>query len=346
MPVTLAELARVAGAELQGDGDCVIAAVDTLQDAGPDNISFYANGRYRRELAATRAGAVILRAEDRQRCPCHALVSDNPYLAYARVAAHLNPGEAPPAGIHASAVVDPEARVAASASVGPNSVVEAGALIEDGAVVGPLCLVGRNAVVGRHSRLLANVTLCEGTVLGERCVLQPGVVVGSDGFGMANDAGTWVRVPQLGRVRIGNDVDIGANTTVDRGAIRDTVIADGVKLDNLIQVAHNVQIGAHTAMAGCTGVSGSTKIGSHCTLAGAVGVVGHVEIADGVHVSGMSMVSRSLREPGTYTGSIPAMPHDEWRRNFARLKQLDDMARRLRALEAELAAQRRAEPGE
>jgi UDP-3-O-[3-hydroxymyristoyl] glucosamine N-acyltransferase len=330
---------------LHGDGDCVIAGVDTLQDAGRDKISFYANRRYRRELAATHAAAVILRAEDRSQCPCHALVADNPYLAYARVATHLSASVAPPAGIHPSAVVDPAARVAASASVGPNSVVEAGAVIADGVVVGPLCLIGRDVVVGRDSRLIASVTLCHGTQLGERCVLQPGVVVGSDGFGLANDAGTWERVPQLGRVRIGNDVDIGANTTIDRGAIRDTVIADGVKLDNLIQVAHNVQIGAHTAMAGCTGISGSTKIGSHCTLAGAVGVVGHVEIADGVHVSGMSMVSRSIREPGTYTGSIPAMPHDEWRRNFARLKQLDDMARRLRALEAEWAEQRRGEAG-
>ncbi len=335
--MTLAELAEVAGATLDGDGDCLITAVDTLQDAGPDRISFYANRRYRHDLAQTRAAAVILRPEDRANCPVQALLSDNPYLAYARIAARLSPVQRPAPGIHPSAEVDSSARVAVTASVGANSVVEAGAVIAAGVFIGPNCVVGRDVTIGCDTRLIASVTLCHGTEIGARCVLQPGVVVGSDGFGLANDAGTWVRVPQLGRVRIGNDVDVGANTTIDRGAIRDTVIADGVKLDNLIQVAHNVEVGAHTAMAACTGISGSTKIGSHCTLAGAVGVVGHVEIADGVHVSGMSMVSRSIRERGTYSGGIPAMPHEEWRRNFARLRQLDDMARRLRALEAQLA---------
>jgi UDP-3-O-[3-hydroxymyristoyl] glucosamine N-acyltransferase len=330
---TLAELAAVAGAELHGEADCRIEGVDTLQHAGPGQIAFLANSKYRSQLAETGASAVILRAVDLPSCPTNALVSDNPYLAYARIAAKVRPALRLAPGVHPSAVVDPSARVEAGASIGPNSVVEAGAVIGPDVQIGPLCFIGRDVRVGASSRLAANVTLCADVVLGARCVLHPGVVVGSDGFGLADDHGAWVKVPQLGGVRIGDDVEIGANTTIDRGTIRDTVIHDGVKLDNLIQLAHNVEVGEHTAMAACTGVSGSTRIGRHCTLAGAVGVVGHVEIGDGVHVSGMSMVSRSLREPGVYTGSIPAMPHGDWRRNFARLKQLDDMARRIRRLE-------------
>jgi UDP-3-O-[3-hydroxymyristoyl] glucosamine N-acyltransferase len=335
--LTLAALAALAEVRLHGDGDCLIDGVDTLQDAAPGKISFLANRKYRKHLAGTAASAVILREADLVDCPTSALVTANPYLTYARVAAALRPPLAAAPGIHPSAVVDATAHVDPSASVGPNSVVEADAYIGAGVQIGPLCLVGRGSRIGPDSRLVASVTLCSESMIGARCVLHPGVVVGSDGFGLADDDGRWVKVPQLGRVVIGDDVEVGANTTIDRGAIRDTVIHDGVKLDNLIQLAHNVEIGEHTAMAACTGISGSTRIGRRCTLAGSVGVVGHVELADGVHVSGMSMVSRSIREPGVYTGSIPAMPHEEWRRNFARLRQLDDMARRIRRLEDLLA---------
>ena len=335
--LTLAELAIVAEAQLVGDRDCPIFGVDTLTEAIAGTIAFLANPRYRRHLQATRASAVILREEDYGHCPTNALISDNPYLAFAKVTAALYPEPPISAGIHPSAVVDQNAQVDPSASVGANSVIDAEAEIGPGCEIGPLCFVGRGAKLGAGTRLIANVTVCARSEIGARCRLQPGVVIGSDGFGLANDAGTWVRVPQRGRVCLGDDVDVGANTTIDRGAIRDTLIADGVKLDNLIQLAHNVEVGAHTAMAACTGISGSSRIGRNCTLAGAVGVVGHVEIGDGVHVSGMSMVSRSIRDPGVYTGSIPAMPHAEWRRNFARLKQLDDMARRLRRLESKLA---------
>jgi UDP-3-O-[3-hydroxymyristoyl] glucosamine N-acyltransferase len=334
--MTLADLGQAVGAELDGDASCPIDGVDTLQEAVAGKVAFLANRKYRRFLAVTKASAVILREADRPLCPTNALVCENPYLAYARAAQCLHPAERPAPGIHPSAVVDPAASVDPSASVGANSVIEADARIAADVVIGPLCFVGRNVRIGRATRLMANVTVCQGSRLGERCVLHPGVVVGSDGFGLAEDGGRWVRVPQLGAVWIGDDVDVGANTTIDRGAIRDTVIEDGVKLDNLIQLAHNVEVGAHTAMAACTGISGSTRIGRHCLLAGAVGVVGHVEIADGVQVSGMSMVSRSIRDPGVYTGSIPAMPHEEWRRNFARLKQLDEMARRIRQLEADV----------
>lgn len=308
-----------------------------MAEAAAGSIAFLANPRYRRYLQTTGASAVILREQDRASCPTNVLISDNPYLAFARIAAVLHPQAPTSAGIHPSAVVDEKACVAPSARVGANCVIEAGAEVGPGCDIGPLCFIGRGARIGANTRLVANVTVCDRSVIGERCRLHPGAVIGSDGFGLANDAGTWVRVPQTGRACLGDDVDVGANTTIDRGTIRDTVVGDGVKLDNQIQLAHNVEVGARSAMAACTGISGSTRIGRHCTLAGAVGVVGHVEIADGVHVSGMSMVSRSLAEPGVYTGSIPAMPHDEWRRNFARLKQLDDMARRLRRLESQLA---------
>jgi UDP-3-O-[3-hydroxymyristoyl] glucosamine N-acyltransferase len=335
--LTLAELAVVAKAQLVGDRDCAIFGVDTLTEAEAGSIAFLANPRYRRYLQSTRASAVILRKEDYGHCPTNALISGNPYLAFARVTVALYPEAPISAGIHPSAVVDRNAQVDPSASVGANSVIDAEAEVGPGCEIGPLCFIGRGAKLGADTRLVANVTVCARSKIGARCRLQPGVVIGSDGFGLANDAGTWVRVPQTGRVCLGDDVDVGANTTIDRGAIRDTLIADGVKLDNLIQLAHNVEVGAHTAMAACTGISGSSRIGRNCTLAGAVGVVGHVEIGDDVHVSGMSMVSRSIRDPGVYTGSIPAMPHAEWRRNFARLKQLDDMARRLRRLESQLA---------
>jgi len=334
MVATLNELARITGGNVHGDGDSELEGVETLQDATLGKISFYANSRYRRYLSTTNATAVILRQDDLAACPTNALVSDNPYLAYVRVAAYLHPSPTFEPGVAPTAAVDASADVDLSAFVGPNATVEAGAIVGSGVYIGPNSVVAAGVVIGAQSRLIANVTLCHGTRVGERCVLHPGVVIGSDGFGLANDKGAWIKVPQLGNVILGNDVDVGANTTIDRGAIRDTVIADGVKLDNLIQVAHNVEIGADTAIAACTGISGSTKIGSRCTLAGAVGVVGHVEIADNVHVSGMSMVSRNLREPGVYTGSIPAMPHDQWKKNFARLKQLDDMMRRLRTLEA------------
>ncbi len=334
----LAELAERVEARLHGDGDCLIDGVDTLPLAGSGKITFLSNRKYRRFLGDTQASAVILIEDDLPRCRTHALVSDNPYLTYAKVAAELYPEPAAPAGIHPSAVVDSTAIVSTSACVAANAVVGAAAEIGDRVVIGPNSVVGVGVRLGADTRLVAAVAICDGAIIGERCLFHPGAVIGSDGFGLAEHEGTWAKVPQLGTVRMGKDVEVGANTSIDRGAIRDTVIADGVKLDNQIQIAHNVEIGAHTAIAGCTGVSGSTKIGAHCTLAGAVGVVGHVELADHVHVSGMSMVSRSIREPGVYVGSIPAMPHEEWRKNFVRIRQLDEMSRRIKTLEKRLAA--------
>lgn len=331
--IRLAELASQAGAELRGDADCVVTHVDTIQDAGPGAICFLANAKYRKYLTETRATAVILGREDAGDCQINHLVCDNPYLVYARVATLLNPMAGVKAEVHPSAVVADDAEIAPDAHVGPNAVVEGGTVIESGAFVGPGCVIGRDCFIGANSRLVARVTLCHETRIGERVLIHPGAVIGSDGFGLANDEGVWKKVPQLGKVRIGDDVEIGANTTIDRGALRDTVLEEGVKLDNQIQIAHNVHIGKHTAIAGCAAVAGSTSIGSHCTIGGGVGIVGHLEIADNTHISAQTLVTRSLKEPGYYSGNLPAVPNREWRKTIARVRHIDDMMNRLKDLE-------------
>jgi len=333
MGLTLGQLARQLGAELRGDPELRVSGVATLQRAQAGELSFLANPRYRRHLATTRAGAVVLAQADAAACPVAALVAANPYACYARAARLLYPEPPLLPGIHPSAVVDGAARIDPTASIGPHAVIEAGADIGPRVRVGPRCVIGAGVSIGADSRLLAAVTVLAAARIGRRVILHPGVVIGSDGFGMAWDDGCWERVPQLGSVRIGDDVDIGANTTVDRGALEDTVIGQGVKIDNQVQVAHNVMIGAHTAIAGCVGISGSARIGSHCTLAGGVGVVGHLEICDNVHVTGMSMVTRSISEPGSYSAGTPLMPNAQWRRNAVTMKHLDALARRVRALE-------------
>lgn len=327
MDRTLGELARLLNAELIGPPERVVSGVATLPNAQDGQLTFLANARYRKHLSATRAGAVVLDAEAAPACPSPCLVSTNPYLTYALAAELLAAGEWPEATMSPTAQIAPEAVIGEGVAVGAGAVVAAGARIEDGAWVGPGCVVETDAVVGRESRLHANVTVAHGVQLGMRCVVQSGAVIGSDGFGLAWDEDHWHRVPQLGGVRIGNDVDIGANTCIDRGAIEDTVIADGVKLDNLIQVAHGVRIGAHTAIAACVGISGSTTIGARCTIAGGVGFVGHLTIVDDVHITGMSMVTRSIRTPGVYSG-IPAESNDRWRRNIAWFRRLDQLSRR------------------
>lgn len=336
--VRLADLAAHVAAELRGDPDLQIRGVATLEDAEPGDIAFLANRRYRGQLAATRASAVIVQAADASACPVAALVTENPYLAYARVADLLFPMPPFAGGVHPSAVVAPGAEVDATAWVGPLCVLEDGVVVGPGAYLGPGCLVGTGSRIGAWSRLVARVVVWNGSVIGQRCLIHPGAVIGSDGFGNANDAGRWVKVPQLGRVVIGDDVAIGANTTVDRGSLRDTVIGDGVRLDNLIQVGHNVTIGEHTAAAAFVGISGSTEIGCRCTLGGSAGFAGHLTIGDDVHVTGMAMVTHSLREPGAYSSGIPAIPSREWRRNVARFQHLDELARRVKALEERLAA--------
>lgn len=326
-------MAQRIGGEVYGDAECVITGIATLQKAQPGDITFLAHPRYRKYLNATTATAVILSAQDRAACPVAALVVDNPSIGYVHVAALFNPKPFAEQGIHPSACVHPSSRIHESAWIGPQCVIEGGVEIAADVTLGPGCIIGENTVIGQGSRLVARVTLCHGTHIGRRVLIHPGAVIGSDGFGLVNDGGAWLKVPQLGKVVIGDDVEIGANTTIDRGALNDTLLEEGVKLDNQIQVGHNVQIGAHTAIAGCVGIAGSTRIGKRCSIGGGVGVAGHLEIADDVHITGMSLVTKSISKPGVYSSSTPAEPNRLWYRNLARFRQLEDMARRLKALE-------------
>jgi len=323
MSIAIGELAVRFGCELRGDPALRVARVATLASAAPGDLSFLANPQYRRQLAACRATVVVLDPASSALFTGAALISANPYVSYARMAALLHPRPRAPAGVHAQACVDPTAQVAASAAIGPMSVIGARARIGERAQIGPGCVLGEDVEVGADCQLIARVTLAHGVRLGARVRVHPGAVIGADGFGFARDRDGYVPVPQLGSVRIGDDADIGANTTIDRGAIEDTVIEAGVKLDNQIQVGHNVHIGAHTVIAACTGISGSTRIGARCMIAGAVGIVGHLQICDDVIVTGMSMVARSITTPGTYSGGIPAEPARFWRRLVARLRRLE-----------------------
>jgi len=335
MGMTLAALAVRHGCELHGDPDVTVDHVATLAAAGPGALAFLANPRYRSQLAGTRASAVVLDAESAADCPTACLVSSNPYLAYARLAAELHPLPPPRPGIAAGA------SIAASASLGALSQVDAGAVIGEGAVIGARVIIAANAVIGAHcvvgddTRIMAGVVLCERVRVGRRCLVHPGAVIGSDGFGNARGpGGAWTRVPQLGGVVIGDDVSIGACTTIDRGAIEDTLVGDGVRLDNHIQVGHNVSIGNHTAIAAMTGISGSTRIGARCIIGGHCGFAGHIVVADDVVISGGAKVTNSISRPGLYSGAIPADEARQWRRNAVRFGQLDALARRLRELEA------------
>ncbi|MDH5823401.1 UDP-3-O-(3-hydroxymyristoyl)glucosamine N-acyltransferase [Luteimonas sp. RD2P54] len=333
--LTAAELAQRLGLELRGDPAIALHGVGSLAAAGPGELAFLSSARYRGELAATRAGAVLLRGEDAAGYPGTALVAGDPYAAYARAAALFHPRRVAAPGIHPSAVVHADAEVDPAAEVGPLTSIGARSRVAAGAIVGPGCVIGEDCAVGRDCELVARVTLVARVLLGARVRIHPGAVLGADGFGLAMDAGRWINVPQLGGVRVGDDCEIGANTTIDRGAIEDTVLEEDVRLDNLIQIAHNVHVGAHTAMAGCVGIAGSARIGRYCMLAGAAGVAGHLEICDHVVVTAMSMVSQSIREPGEYSSGISVMRSRDWRRSAARLRQLDGLARRVIALERE-----------
>ena len=298
---TAGELAERFGVVLRGDAATVVRGVATIGDAGVDRLTFLSNPKYRAQLATTRAGVVVVAEGDADAAPGTALVARDPYSTYARIAALFEPVADAPTGIHPSAVVHPDARVDASASVGPLACIGARSIVEAGAIVGPGCVVGEDCVVGAGSRLVARVTLVTRVRLGARVLVHPGAVIGADGFGIAMDQGRWLKVPQLGGVAIGDDCEIGANTTIDRGAIDDTVLEEDVRLDNQIQIGHNVRIGAHTAMAGCVAIAGSTRIGRYCLIGGGAGVVGHIEICDRVIVTAMSLVTHSLREPGEYS---------------------------------------------
>jgi len=330
---TVAELAERFGLGFSGDGTRIIDGVGTLAGAGPSQLSFLSNSRYTAQLTAARAGVVVLREENLADCPTAALIARDPYVAYAKIAALFERLPAAPAGIHPTAVVAAGAKVSASASVGPGCVIADGAVIGDGVVLGPHCIVGEDCTVGAQSRLVARVTLVMRVTLGLRVLVHPGAVIGSDGFGLAFDKDHWIKLPQLGGVRIGDDCEIGANTTIDRGALDDTVLEEDVRLDNQIQIAHNVHVGAHTAMAGCAAVAGSAKIGRYCMIGGNAGVLGHLELADRVTITAKSLVTHSIREPGEYSSGVPLQDNRQWRKNAARFKHLDEYARRLSALE-------------
>ncbi|HEV2681885.1 MAG TPA: UDP-3-O-(3-hydroxymyristoyl)glucosamine N-acyltransferase [Rhodanobacter sp.] len=335
---TVAGLAERFGLSFKGDGARVIGGVGTLAGADASQLSFLSNSKYAAQLTETRAGVVVLREEHLADCPTTALVAGDPYVTYARIAALFEQQPLSPPGIHPSAVVAAGARVSSSASIGPCCVVEDGAVIEDGAILGPHCIVGEHCTVGAQSRLVARVTLVTRVTLGKRVLVHPGAVIGSDGFGLAFDRsafdhGGWIKLPQLGGVRIGDDCEIGANTTIDRGALDDTVLEEDVRLDNQIQIAHNVHVGAHTAMAGCAAVAGSAKIGRYCMIGGNAGVLGHLELADRVTITAKSLVTHSIREPGEYSSGVPLQDNRQWRKNAARFKHLDEYVRRLSALE-------------
>ena len=334
MAHSLGSLAIQFGCELIGDPDAEVSFVATLANAKQGAISFYANAAYRNVLANTQATGVVVRAEDADNCPVNSLVCADPYLVFARIATLLHPRPTPTPGTHPTAVIDPAAEVDSSAEIAALVYVGAGSRIGAGAYLGPGTVIGTDCVIGEGSHLSANVSVIEDVEIGRRALVHAGVVIGADGFGHKATETGWLKVPQIGGVRIGDDVEIGANTSIDRGAIDNTIIADGVRLDNQIQIAHNCRIGAHTVIASGTGVSGSTTIGQRCVIAGKVGFVGHISVCDDVIITGAAVVTKSITRPGTYSGSFPAEMDRDWKRRVARFRRLDQMAERLAALEA------------
>jgi UDP-3-O-[3-hydroxymyristoyl] glucosamine N-acyltransferase len=330
---SLGDLAAQFGCELVGDPQVSVESVATLSNAGTSQLSFFANPGYRDQLQVTRAAAVLVREEDAEECPVAALVSDDPYLTYARIAAELHPPPAVIPGVHDAASIDAGANVDQSAQISANVSIDASSSVGAGVFIGPGVVIGPKCHVGSHSQIMANATLVENVVLGERCIVHPNAVIGSDGFGNVQSQGEWVKVPQIGGVRIGNDVEIGANTTIDRGSIDNTIVGDGVRLDNLIQIAHNVVIGAHSAIAAQAGIAGSTIIGERCMFAGQSGVVGHIRICDDVIVGGATVITKNIDEPGFYAGSIPGEKVRDWKRKVARFRRMDDLVKRVSELE-------------
>ena len=330
---TLAELARLAGARVDGDGSVRIERVGTLEHGAAGAIAFLANPRYRAQLESTHASAVIVAPADAAGSALPKLVSENPYATYAKVAAILHPAPRVRAGVHPTAQVDPAAHVAVSARVDAYACVGPDATIGERASIGAGCTIGAGVAIGDDVRMHPHAVVYDGCVIGARTIVHAGAVIGADGFGMADENGRWLKIPQVGRVVIGCDVEIGANTTIDRGAIDDTIIEDDVKLDNQIQVGHNCRIGAHTAVAGCVGIAGSTRIGRNCRIGGAAMISGHLEIADGVVVAGATAVFDSISEAGVYTGTFPTMPHAMWRQVAARIRRLREIGSRIDALE-------------
>jgi UDP-3-O-[3-hydroxymyristoyl] glucosamine N-acyltransferase len=331
----LAEIVERFGGEVLGDPKTAISQVATLESASSQHISFLTHRKYRKQLALTRAGALILDKSDSDLTGLPRIVCDNPYFYFAKVSALFNPPQAAKPGVHKTAVVERGARIPVSASIGAGAYIGRGVKLGRAVVIGPGCHVGEGVELGAGSRLHARVTVYSGCRIGQRALIHSGAVIGADGFGIALDDGRWRKIPQIGRVVIGDDVEIGANTCIDRGALDDTVIEDGVKLDNLIQVGHNVRIGAHTAIAGCTGIAGSTRVGKHCMIGGAASIVGHLDIVDRVVILAGAVVTRSIMKAGTY-GGHPAQNSRSWTHNMARLRHLDALSERIRSIERQL----------
>ncbi|MDP2034754.1 MAG: UDP-3-O-(3-hydroxymyristoyl)glucosamine N-acyltransferase [Polaromonas sp.] len=333
----VASLAGEFEARLVGDPDVLIQRLAPLESAGPAELSFLSHIKYQGQLGQSAAACVVVgpQAEPAATLRGACIVVGDPYLYFARITQlwkkHHQLADA--GGIHPSAFVDPSAQLAGDVSVGAFACIGAHAVVGAGARIGEHVVLGREVRVGAGTRLAARVTVADACTIGERCIVHPGAVIGADGFGFAPHDGAWVKIEQLGAVRIGNDVEIGANTCIDRGALQDTVIEDGVKLDNLIQIGHNVRIGRHSALAGCVGVAGSASIGAHCTVGGGAVVLGHLSLADHVHVSAASVVTRSIRKPGHYTGLFPIDDNASWEKNAATLKQLHGLRERLKLLE-------------
>jgi UDP-3-O-[3-hydroxymyristoyl] glucosamine N-acyltransferase len=329
----LSQLADLLTLGYQGDGSVDVVKVATLAGAGGGDISFFTNKKYRSQLLSTRASVVIMTAQEAESWSGNALISANPHLSYVYVAQLLHPVVHPPAIIHPKAVIDETARLGEGISVGANAVVEANTVIGKGCVIGSGTVISHHCVLGDDCWIGPNVTILHDCIIGDRVSIESGTVIGSEGFGWAKDGQRWIKVPQLGRVVIGDDVSIGANTCIDRGAIEDTVIEQGVKMDNLIQIAHNVHIGENTAIAGSAGVAGSSRVGARCTIAGKAGISGHLTIADDVHITAMTMISSDIHQAGVYSGAVPQDSNELWRKNAARFRQLDQLAKRIRALE-------------
>ncbi len=336
MKLSLKKLAEHVGGYVVGDEDCLIECVATLKNASSGDISFLTNLKYKNELQATKASAVILNEKHASACTTNALVVAHPHPAYAKIATLLYSEKRQKSGIHPTAVVDPSSQIDDSVWIGPHCVIEAGVTIQAGSVIGPGCYIGKHVSIGQDCELTVNVTLMHRCRLADRVLIHPGVVIGADGFGQANDNGKWIKVPQVGAVQIGNDVEIGANTAIDRGTIEDTIVEEGVKLDNLIQIAHNVRVGRNTVIAAGTAIAGSTEIGAQCLIGGCVAIAGHLIIVDNVTITGRSTVLQSVKAPGVYSSSTPLEPNKTWHKNHIRFKQLDEMAKRIKALEKEL----------
>ncbi len=330
---TLADLAAKVDAELIGDGSQAIKGLNTLQDACEGELAFLANPAYARYLKTTGASAVIMSPSQAEDWQGNALVLDNPYLGYARLSHFFDTDNAPVSGIHSSAVVSSDADVHTSVAIGANAVVEAGVQLAENVRIDAGAVIGHDTVIARDTRIGRNVTVCHGISIGERVIIHPGAIIGADGFGNAHAEGRWHKIAQIGGVVIGDDVEIGSCTCIDRGALGDTIISDGARLDNLVQIAHNVVIGRNTAIAANVGISGSTQVGANCTIAGAAGLAGHLIICDGVHLGGMAMVTKSISKPGAYASGTGLMDAGEWRKNAVRFRKLDDMSRKIRQLE-------------